>query len=384
MQLSSEVEKLIDNTVATHVYYNVSIRNTSESEAIATFSETLSMPLLEDCGKYYMSLVRFNIPTDYIPIMIFPVMPYPNTDPDKSIYSVTLSYNGVDSQVYLQWTPERASSTALTGRRLLSATAPSQQAVEYYYMYSYQHFIDILNKALSDALAGLVGAPNSVQAPFALIDMASSLITVNAQSDYFDSNVDGGIKLYFNADLHNLLDNFQFIHHGDGQVNGKDYELMIKNNGRNIMNSTSVMPPNTHVENVWYSMTQEYPNLSDFNSFAGLVIKTGSIPIRTESVPVAQKFGTAVQAVSSSANYEPIITDFDIASEKGWENRSVVMYYTQSEYRMIDVLGKGQELKNMSFSIYWRDSYGNLYPLKIGRNSTASLKILFRHKMFNL
>ncbi len=384
MNIISDVERIYRNEVAAHVYYNVSIRNTGQTESVASYSETLTMPLIDKCSDYFMAVARFNIPTNNIPLMIFPVQPYPNTDPNKSIYSVTLSYNGVDSQAWLIWTPERVSTTALAKRSTLTDVAPHQEPTEYYYMFSYQHFLDILNKALSDALAGLTGAPAGAVAPFVTYNPSTHLMTVTCQSNFYDCNTANPIKLFFNSELHTLLDNMQFLDYGLNNALGKDHQLVVQNCGNNVVGApTAVYAPLVNIPDAYYQMTQEYPNLVDFNSFSGIVIKTGNIPVRTESVPLPQKFGSTFNAYNGIAHYEPIVTDFDATTDLGFENMSAITYVPLGEYRMVDLMSD-QELKSLSFSIYWKDQYGNLYPLLVARNSVISMKILFRHKAFNI
>lgn len=91
MNIISDVERIYSNQIATHLYYNVSIRNNSSTgSSPASYTETLTSPLLNKCSDYYMAVSRLNVVTNNVPIMIFPIQPYPNTNPDKSIYSVTL------------------------------------------------------------------------------------------------------------------------------------------------------------------------------------------------------------------------------------------------------------------------------------------------------
>ena len=93
------------------IYYNVSITHNDllsvgGSPTPAVFSEVRDEPVFYGSPKdWNMAVVRFTVPTSYIPIQFFPVQEdlVNPLNPNKSVYSVTLSYLGVDYRVFLQW-----------------------------------------------------------------------------------------------------------------------------------------------------------------------------------------------------------------------------------------------------------------------------------------
>lgn len=88
---------------------NNNIYNPQKEPTIAYFSDNRSIPILENPSEYYGSIIRFSIPLDSVPIKIIPIRPYyqnppvvENTDPNKTIYSVTIGYNfNYSDQTYI-------------------------------------------------------------------------------------------------------------------------------------------------------------------------------------------------------------------------------------------------------------------------------------------
>ncbi len=134
------------------IYYNVLIPFQSNAEgrpSIAQFKENRTQAIVNNPSEYQISIVRFTIPSSEIPIFIFNIQDYPNTNPDLSPWSVTFSFdfNGTDVslQQYLIYSADNNESVP-DGP---SANHTTQNITPYYYVKSYQHFLDIINVALS-------------------------------------------------------------------------------------------------------------------------------------------------------------------------------------------------------------------------------------------
>ena len=140
------------------IYYNVSIPHNdlisvAGSPTPAVFSEIRDEAIFNDAPKNWdMSVIRFSVPTTYIPIQFFPVEPDPLVplNPNKSIYSITLSYNGNDFQQYLTWqTQDNGAPIPPPPTGLNIATYSGDLAyLAYYSVYSFNHFADLINVAL--------------------------------------------------------------------------------------------------------------------------------------------------------------------------------------------------------------------------------------------
>ena len=70
------------------------------------------------------------------------------------------------------------------------------------------------------------------------------------------------------------------------------------------------------------------------------------------------------------------------ATLNGVEYRPVVNYFPTSEFRLVD-LYDDKPINQLEISGFWKDRYGNLIPYLLSAGATASIKIMFRKKVFN-
>jgi hypothetical protein len=66
----------------------------------------------------------------------------------------------------------------------------------------------------------------------------------------------------------------------------------------------------------------------------------------------------------------------------GTEYKPFIFYEPQGEYRLSD-LYSDIPIAGLQYKVFWKDSLGNLNPLKLGVGASTTLKILFRRKNFN-
>lgn len=440
LTLKSEVVAPDDS----HVYYNAVITNTSTTNDMkASFQEFRSDPIIDRPEDFHLSIVRFSIPGEYIPIFIASIQAGPspygsNSDPNKTNYSVTLSYysddgktvSATDAQQYVQFVPQDAHSSTPTRWDATGVLLNNQ----YYSVYSYQAFLDMINIALSTAFANLliaVGGPvGVVTAPFFIYDPNTQLIKLVAEKGYAPpaSTTTGYVHIYTNALLSSFLETFQQQYYNFNSTNGKDVQYIVKNNGVNTytlnfgpiaigttntstaitssalftaymaggiftasgvplnatatFNNTSSMTLSiaatatatvnaTIANNNFYIMSQELPSLFLWNSMRSIVITTGTIPIKSEFTPNANQGSTA-------DNFVPILTDFE-PQQTGGNDRSLIQYVPTAEYRLIDLKGL-TALTVIDLQIYWQDKQLNRYPIYLPPLGSADIKFLFRKK----
>lgn len=144
-----------------NVYYDISIYNresTGTTSQLLTFSETRDTPIISDTSLYELSIVRFQLDTYSLPTYIAEIESFNtgNTDPDKMIESLSLSYIQSDGTVIhemdavnLKWVPSnlhvsKPPSLSVTNRY-------ADQKNEYYWGNSFRSYCDLINTALSEA-----------------------------------------------------------------------------------------------------------------------------------------------------------------------------------------------------------------------------------------
>lgn len=379
---------------ADHVYFNVIMNNTSAINLmIAQYSQTSTIPILDNPSEYYCSIIRFDVPVEQIPIFIFA----------DNTYSVTISNAGVDYQTFLAYVPNYSPNIP-----------PNDRSV-----YSYQQFIDSINNAITSSFNNMTAAlpayntlvnyavgalvqlggvayislqtpnmgniPSSsptfwarVIAPYMTYDPVTQLCTINAPTSFYNpsfSNWNQPLKLWFNSALWSFFNNFYKIFNSffsqPYNVNGKNFQIIVAPTGINDI----TIPANKGGPIAGFGMIQEFVSISDWNGFLGLVFFTSNIPVKYESIPSLQNGQTGL--ITSS---QPILTDFEAQTDGPIRNH--LQYVPTAEYRLVN-LQSTTELRTIDLQIYYQFKDGSLLPLYIQPLDTATIKILFRKKSFN-
>jgi len=368
------------------LYYNVSIphndvQSINGSPTEANFFEVRSNNLFDaPPDEYSMSVVRFTIPTQYIPLTIMPVTVNPSdaTDRNYSIYSVTLSYGGSDFTQHIEYIPQAASQPVPPPPTGNDVFRPKY--IYYYSIYSVEWMLMLINTALSKAFTALTlvfpPAPTlPTQPPFLTYNPATRLITLNAQITYDSDQLIPYIEIFMNNSLFQLFDaSFQVIYYGFQTVNpDKSVKFLVKNN---ITNNAPSLP----VLGASYQMTQEFSTIPNWSPLTNITFTSNSLPIRHEWLSggnVIQQNNGTTGIVSNI--FRPILTDFEIDNGLGFETRTFIHYFPTAEYRRIDLIGK-IPIRNIDIQVWWKDNYDNLYPILIPAHDEVSIKILFEKK----
>ncbi len=404
---------------AEQIYFNISIPHNDAisvngSPTPAVFQEVRSQPLFDEPpNKYKMSVIRFTVPTAYIPLQLVPIQQWPNTDINLTTYSVTLSYGGSDYQTFLNYIPQNTYLPLPPAPLGSTATGPLEGEIrnrysDYYSLYSVGTLVDMINTAFDTSFTALksgnTGAPPT-QPPFMQFDPTTKLFTLIAQTLY-DSNGPTTIEIYMNNVLDGLFDtSFNSLFYGYNVTNGKNVKYLIQNNGNNFIQSippsiapvpslwnktTSYLVGNmvrwsgiywqclinnsnsepTATNNNWtpfsgydsYISLQEFNTLSRISSFTSLVFVTGSLPIRNEWISQQKIYG--VEQNQRSTNFLRTITDFEVDLESGFELKNSIHYTPTAQFRYIDILNE-DPISNIDVSVYWKDNFDNLYPVLV-------------------
>lgn len=225
------------------IYYNVlipnTIRNNPSTNAIdCKYTETRTPPLLFNPEDWYISIIRFLVPAQLIPIFIFDA---PSALDPISPYSVTLSFGGNDYQQFLQYVP-------LDNTQVIPNNTTNTSEF-FYYVYNYNDMITYINTAFREAFARLKNdfpAVEATEPPFILYDTNTQLFSLYAQQTYGSTSTPA-IEIYMNSNLERFFgDGFEFEFNGNNTVNGKDNLLLIRNFGTN---SVQVFPPDIFFPN---------------------------------------------------------------------------------------------------------------------------------------
>ena len=219
------------------VYYNININNPtfpqSAKKLAISYAENRDKPILDYPNHYNLSIIRFAIPQNTLPLCNLYSKPFPNVNPLDTIYSVTLQHNADISRAYLQAIPP---DTTISAPQTPTADNPYFEVNGYTFVYEWEILMDIINNAFETAFNALIGPPAGSLPPRVEFNRDDGIISLIVQRGYYDSSIAMAdrIDIYFNNDL---VDNFlsafdmQKVSADDTfDPNGKDFKIRVIDN----------------------------------------------------------------------------------------------------------------------------------------------------------
>jgi hypothetical protein len=162
------------------VYYDITIsnlQNTTTSPPTLYFNETRNSPFVLDPQSYYLSIVRFTLDTNTLPIISPDIQPAPNSNVNLTSYSITLEWQNpvapfqvFTQQTFLVYIPQN--------QQAIVPAPPSQtlnglqnNETGYYDIFNYQYWIQLVNNTFQQCYnalnAQVVGAGLALPSAFA-------------------------------------------------------------------------------------------------------------------------------------------------------------------------------------------------------------------------
>jgi len=376
----------IDYNSPDNVYYNIIIPGKEGEETLARYESTRVETIINNPCNYYLTVVRFSVPGDTLPLFIFPVLKGPTqSDPNKSNLSFTLSFGGNDEQYYLQFTP---TNTPFSVPKAPSDNNGVQDITPYYYVYNMNHFLEILNNGIAQVVANFKTNYPAVlpsgfdEDPYFLWDSSEKKFILIIQRVF----VEAGVELFVNRELFRFLENIsKAIFNGFNASNGKVYkfDLLTDPIFRNYDNAyfppaiTPISPPNL------LQFKQTVSQLVFFYSFKKFLFISNHLPIRREFSPSRNQINNPFGGDGIN-NSTPILTDFEPAlNVKSGDLRENFNYFSDGRYKLIDMCNNSP-LRKIDLQIFWTDQENNVYPLTINDKSQISVKLLFLKKTLEI
>ena len=139
-----------------YIYYNATVvNNTVETDQRKDdpelfFQDTRQNPLIKDSSKYVLSVDNFTINGAQKNIPLWVPQIQPGTDINRTIYTISFGWysNANNSRVLatipITWIPENLNRSAVVP----TTATPRQVESSYYYGYTYNHFVTLVNNAL--------------------------------------------------------------------------------------------------------------------------------------------------------------------------------------------------------------------------------------------
>ena len=377
-------------TTQDKVYYDITITDYINAGNVpppfVTFNESRSNPIIYNPEEYYLSILRFQLDTPYLPIFIPTIVPF-SSNPDETIYSVQLNWTNNDGTttytsglVPIIWKPQYIISPPPPPSS--STDGIQNNSTNYYYCKSYQWFAELINTAIQTALTNLNTAASgdtnypytelSGKPPVVLFDPNTALFSILFDTSGFSydpakrtAGSNNPITLIFNAPLYQLFSSFPAVE--TFPTANTNLITIQTDNLKNISTGTTNI----------ILVTQEYNTIALWSPVSSIVFTSNTLPIVPNqlSSPIIYAEGKQLP-FSNTSNFQQIITDF--VSDNGIYKPSIV-YEPKAEFRLVELLGN-TPLSNLDVSVFWKDRLGRFNPFRLTSGSSATIKLLFTKK----
>lgn len=326
-------------------YLNLRIANQTVvpfTEAI--YSKNNTNPILYQPYLYKLSVDRFQIPVDTIPLLIAEPASVGSTN---LIYEFTVIGNAGTTLSIVNYLPSDPSLSPSNAR--------------YYYIYTYSRFIQMLNNALAFGYISSGGL--ALVPPHFEFDPISQKLSLVVPQDDFDPNINPTpFKIQFNYPLLRFFAGFQV----DVIQQGIQYEFSIYNRYNNIVDVIVATGP--IVTEPYLAMLPDINTLSRWNALSTVLITT-NLPVNQQYVESGDQ--------NSATNIQPILTDFIVLYPDNNSYAATTLDLTNDERSYYDLYGSSP-IRNIQLQVFWTDYKGSTYPLYLSKDTAITMKLLFR------
>jgi|WetSurMetagenome_2_1015567.scaffolds.fasta_scaffold09542_5 hypothetical protein len=365
-----------------NIYVNMIFDNTTGAQPIpATIVNNFSVPVVNKPDDYYLAITRFDIPLSEIPLFICPIVPNQG-DPDLTPFYIGIDYLGVKYPINVHFFSYQSVLNAPVQDK------PYQVITPYYYMYSVQQFLDIINYALELAIVASGYPMTGLNMPYFYFDGSTELISL-VYPAAFITGVNKPL-IFLNTALQEWINGFTFQYRGpQPQFNDFYFELQnsLTNPSRypgaeNLFTPTTGFPVTYPLGSTgplcpcggtgtivpyYYRITQEYKSINNQVAVKKIYITSTALPTIQEFTP---------PSASSSAAILPILADFVPNINNLSDTKSIAYYNPESQYRLVD-LTSSTPIRVIDLQIQWVDQQNNVNPLYLPSRSQANVKFVF-------
>lgn len=309
-----------------NIYYNVTIKNTTDNIIRADFNEQRVEPIVNNPKEYELAVSRFSINTSNIPIFIWP---------GDNVFSITLTYLAVDYTVPIIFIPRR--TTNIYGI----------DAIWYV-----NEMIQNINLAIGGAM-GLAGILPST--PYGIYLS-------------YNPNVTASISLFIDRTIPNYSTlSVSFNRELFPYVQSIPMAIVTTDNIKyaTVYDVSNVITETGRFGHLYDNYTSEYDIIPSWSGVYSYIFAT-TMPLISENN-------------SGQSNIrQTVITDF---LPDQTENDKVLQY-APSVLRFYS-LAEGIRMDQINLSLQWRDINDKIYPIYLEPNKFVTVKLLFRKKIAN-
>jgi len=407
---------------ADHIYVDCNIINNDLlkcSPKPLVYNQTKSSNIINDCSEYHCSVVRFQM--DSILPVIIPNMEteqntggIPTPYQDRTTYVMNMGY-GVDIDhltlvngtvgtsaegEFVLFQPDNLNTTLFPNYFIPTILPISQIDVinnPYFWISSIKAFLNMLNKALLKLFlrAKVLLYPTQLAkatAPEFIWNTATQKIDLIVSKEFLSSNItppENSFYISVNAPLQALLNTFSFTVSSQYRVNNfRDgvpfFFNLIANSGISTITVPINTPPTPADGTLLYRFESEASSVPSWSPVSSIVFSSYTIPVNSSEAGVPEFLGKSPYGSNSANNIVNELTDFEIQQTIGTELSNSILYYSPpGEYRLFS-LNSNQSINKINIQVNWLSKYGSYVPFYLNYNGSASLKLMFRKKNYNM
>ena len=353
-------------------YVNVSMNNPQGvAGTTATYDVQYDRNIVTNCQDNFMSVVNMSLPLQNLPLFIFPVVPN-QSNPNLSTLIVGIAQNATQSNIQngisapvvnypqnLIWVPQQL------GLPLPTQDNPVIQNISpYYYCFSYQWFVDLVNTAIAASWAAANTAQSTTLGIVPVFSYNANTHTFSWTLDTtFTDNATGsppGWTVFWNQAFDSLVNNFVTIENTTDQ-------FLLEN----------VLSRETNKSGTTITIPQDYPTTDNFNSAERIVVLSTSIPVVPDFF--ASTYTQQQGGGQGLSNFERVLVDVSLDFDNNVGAQRSTFVYNPTLYQYTD-LQTSLPLTRISLKCQWVDSLGNFYDIPLVRGDVATVKLGFFNK----
>jgi hypothetical protein len=372
------------------LYYNCNIRyNKNENKGLYTIASKQfnnDEVILRNPCEYYLAIPKLVIPTRAIPI--FRCIPIDGAsiyyiDENTLIYLITMravSGAGLDDSpvtVALQM------DTSLVGG--------TPKDLDYYSIFEYTRFIEMLNVAISSAWTTMSNLSAANLALFGTV--ASPFFYFNSETqriEYYGEkgipatpteDVEKSFELYFNKPLSVYFQGFKSVYNiglGDDnifyqRVLDADFDLYATAGYEDFYT--------TNINGVeYFKFVSDYNIIGNWNTLQSIQIFS-NIPINREFVDDFYKPQAGKQITQNEpTKYNLLLKELFVFTTDDNQLVRTNIDYQVDEFDFIDISKGCDELRNFTVDVSYTTQTGEKYPLRIANGDSFLMKLMFIRK----
>ena len=418
------------------VYYNADIINAKTTnptnilnDPIVSFQEARNIPIIKNSANYEFSIIRFQLNGSgkNLPLMM-PQIELGQANIDLTTYtfgmSLTKTISGSAKTFYVSspiiYYPENATyGTLANGPKPQAPFKEQDVSTDYYFVYSYEHWVNLVNKTfqliftnLQTLVTSAGGGTLTSFCPYMTYEPSTGLFNIyydansfgNNPSPYGNFQLNSGtgesMRLYSNNNSYGLFSSFNSLYvntpisydyskevytgvTGKGNIN--EPNLYIVENKLN----TNIWNPNLYssfptLATAYYKMAENFVNTGCiWNPINSIVFTSGQLPVVNEALSTPVKYGNSnIDTTITSSNFTPTIADLAINTRKAEDYSNLIFYEPNGEFKMASMLGGSNGyITNIDIQVFWKNRLDNkLYPIRMFNYSSVSMKMMFRRK----